>query len=207
MYLCNINQTVFSYTTRLSRSNIWQVRSWTYRSQVNSLLHLYWSVTAFSLLQKYMYKLCNEHTPFWGRWMLFWSTLLYPGGAQYATEPSPVFVVWIKREAQGLHPTDTRSESLQSYFAARSFVWPCIIVQSDLTEPVGEHFCFYAVQTNHAQAVGSFGCQHAGCPSVSPLKHTVRANVSPQMTVWTPVCLFMMHFKVSSTDAAECCGN
>lgn len=47
---------------------------------------------------------------------------------------------------------------------ARSFVWPCIIVQSDLTEPVGEHFCFYAVQTNHAQAVGSFRCQHACCP-------------------------------------------
>lgn len=118
-----------------------------------------------------MYKLCNEHTPFWGRWMAFWSTLLYPGGAQYATEPSPVFWCGVNKE-RGTRPPPHWHQVRITWelfsHAAWRIVWPRLIVQSDLTQPVGEHFCFYAFQTNHREAVGSFGCQHAGCPSVSP---------------------------------------
>lgn len=151
-----------------------------------------------------MYKLCNEHIPF----LMFVNVILKHSAVSrwssvcHRAQPCLCGV----NEERGTRPPphwhQVRITSELFSHNARSFVWPCIIVQSDLTEPVGEHFCFYAVQTNHAQAVGSFRCQHACCPSVCPLKHIVRANVSPQMTVWTPVCLFTMHFKVSSTDPA-----
>lgn len=58
------------------------------------------------------------------------NTLLFEGGewhfealcfiqVELSMPQSPALsfdVVWIRREAQGLHPTDTRSESLGSYF-------------------------------------------------------------------------------------------